>query len=151
MVEVRLEPMTEEQFRPWKVEAEAHYARSVTRSGVPAEVASAEAAGTFATLLPDGARTPDHHLWYAYDGDRRVGFLWLKLTGTAAFVYNIAVEQDQRRQGYGRAIMAAAERWSRTNGATTIGLHVFSHNHGALSLYEQLGYVETGRKMSKNL
>lgn len=151
MVEVRLEPMTEEQFGPWKADAEAHYAQSVTRSGVPAEAAAAEAAETFAGLLPDGAGTAGHHFWYACDGDRRVGFLWLNLTGTGAFVYDIAVEQDQRRKGYGRAIMEAAEHWSRANGAATIGLHVFAHNHGARSLYEQLGYVETGRRMSKDL
>jgi ribosomal protein S18 acetylase RimI-like enzyme len=151
MVKVRLEPMTEEQFGPWKADAEAHFAQSLTRSGVPAGAAAAEAAETFARLLPDGAGTAGHHFWYTWDGDRRVGFLWLKLTGAAAFVYNIAVEQDQRRKGYGRAIMEAAERWSRANGAATIGLHVFAHNHGARSLYEQLGYVETGRNMSKHL
>ncbi|WP_127501089.1 GNAT family N-acetyltransferase [Actinoplanes solisilvae] len=143
--------MTDEQFAPWKADAEAHYAQSVARTGAPAEAAAAEAAETYANLLPDGAETPGNHLWYAYDGERRVGFLWLKLTGTTAFVYNVAVEQDQRRQGYGRAIMEAGERWSRDNGATTIGLHVFAHNHGARNLYEQLGYVETGRKMAKAL
>ncbi|MCU7727039.1 GNAT family N-acetyltransferase [Actinoplanes sp. KI2] len=151
MVDVRLEPMTEEQFGPWRADAEAHFTQSVTRSGVPAETAAAEAAETYATLLPDGSGTAGHHFWYACDGDRRVGFLWLKLTGTTAFVYNIAVEQDQRRRGYGRAIMEAGERWSRAHGAATIGLHVFAHNHGARSLYEQLGYVETGRRMSKRL
>ncbi|WP_433120288.1 COX15/CtaA family protein [Micromonospora sp. CA-246542] len=150
-VDVRLEPMTEEEFGSWKVGAEAHFTQSILRSGVPATAAAAEAAETFAALLPDGVATAGHHLWYAYDGDRRVGFLWLKLTGFTAFVYNIAVEQDQRRRGYGRAIMEAGERWSRTNGATTIGLHVFTHNHGARSLYEQLGYLETGRRLSKGL
>src|SRR4051812_2279027 len=113
MVDVRLEPMTEEQFGPWRAGAGAPFAQSVAPPGVPAEAAAAEAAETYATLLPDGIGTAGHHFWYACAGDRRVGFLWLKLTGTAAFVYNIAVEQDQRRKGYGRAIMAAGERWSR--------------------------------------
>ncbi|MBM2618313.1 GNAT family N-acetyltransferase [Actinoplanes sp. LDG1-06] len=151
MAEVRLEAMTEQEFGPWRAEAEAHYARSVTSSGVPADVAAAEAAETYANLLPDGPATVGHHIWHAYDGDRRVGFLWLKFSGRGAFVYNVAVEPELRRQGYGRAIMEAGERWSRENGASTIGLHVFAHNHGALSLYEQLGYAETGRKMAKQL
>ncbi|MFB9237592.1 GNAT family N-acetyltransferase [Plantactinospora siamensis] len=150
-VAVRLERMTEEEFGSWKADAEVHFARSVTRSGVPAEAAASEAADTFRSLLPDGAATAGHHLWYAYDGDRRVGFLWLRLTGATAFVYNIAVEQDQRRKGYGGAIMEAGERWSRANGAATIGLHVFTHNHGARELYRQIGYVETGRRLSKCL
>jgi GNAT superfamily N-acetyltransferase len=50
----------------------------------------------------------------------------LKRTSTSAFVYKIAVEQDQRRRGYGGVIMQTAERWSPTNGAATIGLHVFA-------------------------
>ena len=88
---------------------------------------------------------------YREAGPERREVLWLKLSHASAFVYNIAVEEDQRRKGYGRAIMAAGERWSRDHGAATIGLHVFSHNHGARALYEQLGYVETGRRLAKQL
>ncbi|WP_433385994.1 GNAT family N-acetyltransferase [Actinoplanes sp. CA-142083] len=102
-------------------------------------------------MLPDEFATPDHHFWYAYDGDRRVGFLWVKVTQGTAFVYNVAVEADLRRQGYGRAIMLAAERWCHDNALTRIGLHVFAHNAGARALYEQLGFTETGRNMAKDL
>ncbi|MER7443761.1 GNAT family N-acetyltransferase [Micromonospora avicenniae] len=68
-----------------------------------------------------------------------------------AFVYNVAVEPDVRRQGYGRAIMLAAERWCRDNALTRIGLRVFAHNTGARALYEQLGFTETARNMAKDL
>ena len=151
MTDVRLEPMTEEQYRPWRAEAEAHYARSVATSGESAEDAARRAADTYAQLLPDGFATPGNHFWYAYDGDRRVGFLWIKVTREAAFVHNVAVEPDLRRRGYGRAIMLAAERWCRENALTRIGLHVFAHNTGARALYEQLGFAETGRNMAKDL
>ncbi len=151
MVDVRLEPMTEDQYGPWRAAAEAHYARSVAASGQSAQDAARSAADTYAQLLPQESATPGHHFWYAYDGDRRIGFLWVKVTGGAAFVYNIAVEADLRRRGYGRAIMLAAERWCRDNALTRIGLHVFAHNTGARALYEQLGFTETGRNMAKNL
>ena len=151
MVDVRLEPMTEEQYTPWQAEAEAHYARSVVKSGRPVTDAARAAADTYARLLPDGYATPDNHFWYAYDGDRRVGFLWIKVDGTTAFVHNVAVTPDLRRQGYGRAIMRAAERWCHDNTLTRIGLHVFAHNAGARALYEQLGFTETGRNMAKEL
>lgn len=151
MTDVRLEPMTEEQYPPWRAEAEAHYAQSVAAAGQPAQEAARTAADTYATLLPEGSATPGHRFWHAYDGDRRVGFLWLKVTRDTAFVYNIAVDPGLRRRGYGRAIMLAAERWCHDNAVTRIGLHVFAHNPGARALYEQLGFAETGRNMAKDL
>lgn len=155
MKDVRLEPMTEEQYGPWRTESQAHYAQSVAASGVPEPDAAEEATETFGRLLPDGLATPGNHLWYAYDGDERVGFLWMKVTeratGDTAFVYNIAVEEGLRRKGYGRAIMVAGERWCRDRGTVKIGLHVFAHNPGARTLYERLGYVETSRNMAKTL
>jgi ribosomal protein S18 acetylase RimI-like enzyme len=151
MAEVRLEPMTEDQYGPWRAEAEAHYARSVTATGQPAEAATRSAADTYQRLLPEGLATPGNHLWYAFDGERRVGFLWVTVTRQTAFVHNVAVEEDVRRQGYGRAIMLAAERWCRANALTRIGLHVFAHNTGARALYEQLGFAETGRNLAKDI
>jgi GNAT superfamily N-acetyltransferase len=151
MTDVQLQPMTEDQYRPWRAEAEAHYTRSLTASGQSAQEAAGNAADTYAQLLPDEFATPDHHFWYAYDGAHRVGFLWLKVTGGTAFVYNVAVEAGLRRRGYGRAIMLAAERWCHDNALNRIGLHVFAHNTGARALYEQLGFAETGRNMAKDL
>ena len=151
MVDVRLEPMTEDEYKPWRAEAETHYAESVAATGLSLEEATRTAADAYARLLPDEFTTPGHHFWHAYDGDRRVGFLWVKVTHDAAFVYNVAVEPDVRRNGYGRAIMLAAERWCHENALTRIGLHVFAHNTGARALYEQLGFTETGRNMAKDL
>jgi len=151
MTDVRLAPMTEDQYKPWRAEGEAHYAQSIATAGRSGPEAEREAAETYARLLPDEFVTPGHHFWYAYDGDRRVGFLWVRVTRDTAFVYNIAVEPELRRRGYGRGIMLAAERWCRDQGLTRIGLHVFAHNPGARILYEGLGFTETGRNMAKDL
>lgn len=151
MADARLEPMTEDEYRPWRAEAETHYAESAVASGRSPEAAARDSADTYTRLLPEERATPGHHFWYAYDGDRRVGFLWIKVTHETAFIYNVAVEEDLRRRGYGRAIMLAAERWCHGNGLTRIGLHVFAHNAGARALYEQLGFLETGRNMAKDL
>ncbi|WP_052311672.1 MULTISPECIES: GNAT family N-acetyltransferase [unclassified Actinoplanes] len=148
---MRLEPMTEEEYRSWRADAEAHYTRSVIASGRSPHDAARFAADTYQRLLPGGFATADNHLWYAHDGDRRVGFLWIKVEHGAAFVHNVAVEPDLRRQGHGRAIMQAVERWCRERGLTRIGLHVFAHNTGARALYEALGFVETGRNLAKDL
>ncbi|GAA0495750.1 putative N-acetyltransferase YycN [Paractinoplanes deccanensis] len=151
MTEVRLEPMTEDEYKPWRAEAEAHYARSAVASGQSEQDAARAAADTYARLLPGEFDTPGNHFWYAYDGDRRVGFLWIKVDHSTAFVHNVAVEAGLRRRGYGRAIMLAAERWCHDNGLTRMSLHVFAHNTGARALYEQLGFAETGRNMAKAL
>ncbi|SIR24794.1 hypothetical protein SAMN05444858_12367, partial [Micromonospora avicenniae] len=33
MTDVRLKPMTEDQYKPWRAEAEAHYVQSLAASG----------------------------------------------------------------------------------------------------------------------
>ncbi|BBH69399.1 putative N-acetyltransferase YycN [Actinoplanes sp. OR16] len=153
MIEVRLQPMTEDEYVSWRAEAEAHYARSVEATGRSSRDAARQAAETYARLLPGERDTPGNHFWYAYDGDLRVGFLWIVVTEAtgSALVHNVAVDEDKRRQGYGRAIMLAAERWCAESGLTRLGLHVFAHNTGARALYEQLGFAETGRNMAKDL
>jgi RimJ/RimL family protein N-acetyltransferase len=49
-----------------------------------------------------------------------------------------------RRQGIGRALLAAAEEWARSAGIVKLELHVFPHNEAAIQLYESAGYVRDG-------
>jgi GNAT superfamily N-acetyltransferase len=60
-----------------------------------------------------------------------------------AFVYDVAVEESERRKGYGAAIMNAGARWSRDHGHPALGLNVFAHNPSARALYDRLGYQVT--------
>jgi ribosomal protein S18 acetylase RimI-like enzyme len=112
-----------------------------------------------AKLLPDGRLTPGHHFFVALErndesddeSDDEVGQIWLKLTGERAFAFHIGVRESFRRQGYGRAAMRLAEQWCRDRGITEIGLYVYAHNPGARTLYEELGFEETGRHLRKKL
>jgi GNAT superfamily N-acetyltransferase len=72
-----------------------------------------------------------------------VGTLWISTEHPMAFVYDIAVEESQRRRGYGEAIMNAGARWCRDRGHPALGLNVFAHNPGARALYDKLGYQVT--------
>jgi GNAT superfamily N-acetyltransferase len=155
-VTVRLEPMTREQYDAYRVTAEADYATSIRDSGsLPDTEAPAKSAEDVARLLPDGLDSEGHRFWTAYDGDDTVGLLWLRLTetsaGTSAFGYDFSVREDLRQQGYGRAIMLAAEEVCRGLGIVSISLNVLGHNHVAQSLYEQMGFRVTSIQMTREL
>ena len=154
--EVRLEPMSDEEYAHFGERSEVSYAAQIAASrAVPLSEARRQAAEDHERLLPEGARTPDHYLWTAYEGNQPVGDLSLHLErrpdGLHAFGYGIEVRQQLRRRGYGRAIAAAAERNCREMNVLSIGLTVFGPNKAAKSLYEDLGFEVTVLQMRKPL
>ena len=58
-------------------------------------------------------------------------------------LYDIYVDANCRRRGLGRDICAAIMQYGKENGCDTAYLQVLSDNHGARTLYHQLGYFET--------
>ena len=159
MVSVRLEPMSRDEYDAYRVTAEREYADSLRDSGsMPEAEAVEKSVADYARLLPDGFDTEGHRFWTAYDAsgdDGAVGMLWLHLRpsseGLTAFGYDVAVREELRRSGYGRAIMLAAEAECRALGVVSVGLNVFGHNLGARALYEQMGFEVTGISMTKRL
>ena len=57
-----------------------------------------------------------------------------------AYVENVAVADDRRRQGVGRAIMTEVERLARDAGCYKVTLMSANHRDGAHRFYEGLGY-----------
>ncbi len=154
-MDVVLRPMTEAEYADWVTSAISSYADDHIRMGsMPADKAHDMATKQFAELLPDGPHTARHDLLVAEDAGERVGLLWLNMperAGDMVFVYDVEVDQSKRRQGYGRAIMLAAEEHGRQAGASSIRLHVFGDNTTARRLYESLGYEATNIHMAKPL
>ena len=68
-----------------------------------------------------------------------VGSIMVGFDGHRGWVYYLAVAPDHRRHGHGRALMAAAEKWLRGQGAPKIQLMVRDGNVAALGFYEALG------------
>ncbi len=61
-------------------------------------------------------------------------------------VANVATHPDYRRQGIGRALTERVMKQARDKRASAIWLHVRDDNHGAIKLYEELGFQEIARR-----
>lgn len=67
------------------------------------------------------------------------GWTW----GGTCFVDLLFVDEDRRRHGLGRAVMAALEQEARDRGCRQIVLA--THDFQAPAFYAKLGFVEVGR------
>jgi ribosomal protein S18 acetylase RimI-like enzyme len=65
--------------------------------------------------------------------------------GHRGWVYYLAVDPHHRHQGYGGAIMAAAEDWLRQRGIEKLQLMVRPDNKQVQAFYDTLGYDEQER------
>ena len=65
--------------------------------------------------------------------------------GHRGWVYYVAVDPDQHKKGYGRAIMTAAEDWMRERGVEKLQLLVRADNTRVQAFYETLDYEEQER------
>jgi ribosomal protein S18 acetylase RimI-like enzyme len=62
--------------------------------------------------------------------------------GHRGWVYYVAVDPNRRAQGFGRAIMHAAEDWLRQAGIAKLQLLVRRENVQAGGFYQSIGYDE---------
>lgn len=107
---------------------------------------------TFAKLQACLAN-PAHAIFVAERGGEVVGYLHLEeydvlYAGHMVNVLGIAVSSACRRQGVGRALLAAGEAWARSQGAEAVRLVSGESRKGAHAFYASLGY--TGNKLQRN-
>lgn len=79
------------------------------------------------------------------DGNTIVATVMVGHDGHRGWVYYVAVDPDQRKKGYGRAIMAAAEDWLRERGVEKLQLLVRADNTRVQAFYEMLEYDQQER------
>lgn len=65
--------------------------------------------------------------------------------GHRGWAYYVAVDPDHHKQGFGRAIMTAAENWLRDRGVEKLQLLVRADNTRVQAFYETLDYEEQER------
>lgn len=73
-------------------------------------------------------------------GSRIVATLMAGYDGHRGWIYYLAVNPDDQRQGFGRRMMERAEAALKKRGCPKINLQVRASNPSAISFYEHVGY-----------
>jgi ribosomal protein S18 acetylase RimI-like enzyme len=154
---VTLREMTEDEYGSYVDEVQAAVVRELVAT-MPEEEARAIAAGGIAQYLPQGVATPSHTLVIAEDATGTpVGNAWIgpdphRADGSdAAWLYDINVYPQARRNGYGTAILAEVEALVVRDGKARLGLNVVGTNEAAIALYRKNGYAVSTMQMYKQL
>ena len=155
---IKFTPMDETAFQGYLARAVQEYADDNVKAGAwDREGALEKSRKAFDQFLPEGRSTEGHQLFLITDTDRHVtvGSIWYMMRSGArsrsAFICDLHIDEAHRRQGYGRRALLHLEDELREQGVSRIGLHVFSYNTPARSLYDSLGYVATGINMVKRV
>ncbi|MFT3820281.1 MAG: GNAT family N-acetyltransferase [Rubrivivax sp.] len=153
-----LRAMRADQFDIFIALASQNYARDNVASGRwPEADALALARSETSTLLKGGINTEGHLLFQIVPPDlgATVGYLWLSTlkrgSRSVAYVYQVLVLHEFRRQGFARAALLEAEALSRQAGHQSIALTVFASNASARALYASLGYRPMNMTLTKDL
>ena len=153
---ITLEPMTQPQFADF-MEAilPAYVTERAAADHVTPDAAERFARDQHARLLTDGPLTPGHHFLriVAASGHQTVGgvWFWIDDDNKQAFLYNITVYAQHRRQGFATAALAFVEEQARAAGCATLGLNVFATNEAAMALYRKLGFCAVTSYWNKPL
>ncbi len=148
--------MTEAEFVRFRVLDRQNYTESIIQAyGLSREEAQREALTLGEDILKEGMRSPGHEFFTVVEdaSGKAVGYLWCEVNREKrrAFLYFVAVEEPERGKGMGEAALRRLEGQLKAEGIRSLGLHVFSHNTGALRLYERLGFQVTSVNMQKAL
>ncbi len=86
-------------------------------------------------------------LWLvALDGPRVAGYVGSQSVLGESDMMNVAVHPDYRRQGVGKELVTALITCLKEKGNYQLTLEVRASNMSAQKLYENLGFVEIGRR-----
>ena len=85
-----------------------------------------------------------HHLLVAYEAGQPVGFVsGVEMThpdkGTEMFLYELAVEEDSRRRGFGRTLVERLKDMARERGCYGMWVVTDDDNRAARATYEGSG------------
>ena len=76
---------------------------------------------------------------------------WKELREECGYVHDLVVDAAGRRHGVGTALMDAALKWLREQGAPRVVLWTSPHNESAQRLFGRLGFRRTMIEMTREL
>jgi GNAT superfamily N-acetyltransferase len=86
---------------------------------------------------PDEHR-PGHHPMILWADDLPAGVVRIDVHAPVATLRRVAIREELQRQGYGRRLLDAAERFARAQGCTRVESRV---DPSAIGFYQRCGYV----------
>ena len=105
-----------------------------------------EAASWSSQALAEFMRQPGAFALTSERGGMPTGFILGRLVSDEAEVLNLAVREQHRRQGEGRALLVALLRRFSESCVSRVFLEVRESNLGAIEFYEQMGFRRSGRR-----
>ncbi|RDG38535.1 GNAT family N-acetyltransferase [Streptomyces corynorhini] len=153
---VEARPMSDAEYATWLADGIDAFAREWIDRGTPPGTARAKSERSHRENLPDGLATPGVTFRVLVHDGSAVGHLWVSRHEVrpgrwGSYVYDVAVTEEMRGRGFGRALMLLAEQVAHASGSDLLGLHVFTDNTPAVRLYESLRYVTVHRNFVKRL
>lgn len=146
-------------------ESTMHFLRATIRPAVPTDAAGWQ--NLRSQLWPDADSAREIAQYFAAIPKRRgqvlvatddsgtvCGFIELSVrhdwvegstSSPVAYVEGWFVHPDYRKQGIGKALLAAAENWARESGFTEIASDTLVENQDSISAHRACGYVEVER------
>ncbi len=123
----------------------------VVVEGIELKEAQHEAIRRTKSELSELSNTGKNRFWIVEADGERVGTLWFSFGEGRAFLDDITIDETAQGKGFGECALRLMEGELDILGITLVQLNVYSHNPRAQALYERLGYLETGIKMSKRV
>jgi ribosomal protein S18 acetylase RimI-like enzyme len=153
---ISINPMSEKQFNSFLKTSIDNYAQEkIKAEGLSHEDGYKIANSSFDSLLPKKLLTDDQYLYFVFNHDQEIGWLWFgkKVEGLRIFgyIYDIYLLPEHRGKGYGKNLMSVIESEIKSLGFKTIRLQVFGHNTIAQKLYLNSGFHITNIMMNKDL
>ncbi len=98
------------------------------------------------TMFQGEITRPGSRCYGAFDGKTLVGYLIVSKYTDAWHIMNVAVDEPYRRRGVARLMLETLLRETSEDGTRGHTLEVRVSNHGAIRLYEELGFRPSGMR-----
>ncbi|MBM3679825.1 MAG: ribosomal-protein-alanine N-acetyltransferase [Actinobacteria bacterium] len=98
------------------------------------------------TMFQGEIARPGSRCYGAFEGKTLVGYLIVSRYTDAWHIMNVAVDEPYRRRGVARLMLETLLRETDRDGTHGHTLEVRVSNHGAIRLYEELGFRPSGMR-----